>query len=205
MCWRTWWARSRPPRSAGTSCAAQSRRLEMSGAPPKSKATHAIPSTCDPTSSRPDSTRPWPRPRAWPSRATTRTSSRRTCWRRCSRRPTARARCSSAPASTLGALRTALDTAHRLRCRRCRAGQQVQVGRDLVALLQAAEKEASKRGDQFIASEMFLLAAGRRQDRPGRHRPRPWPDAQGARGARSTRCAAAPRSTRPKPRASARR
>ncbi|MFT7774271.1 ATP-dependent chaperone ClpB [Roseateles sp.] len=38
------------------------------------------------------------------------------------------------------------------------AGQTVQAGRDLVALLQAAEKEANKRGDQFIASEMFLLA-----------------------------------------------
>jgi ATP-dependent Clp protease ATP-binding subunit ClpB len=37
-------------------------------------------------------------------------------------------------------------------------GQPVQPGRDLVALLQAAEKEAAKRGDQFIASEMFLLA-----------------------------------------------
>ena len=38
-------------------------------------------------------------------------------------------------------------------------GGQVQVGRDLAQLLQAAEKEAGKRGDQFIASEMFLLAA----------------------------------------------
>ncbi|MBV8036953.1 ATP-dependent chaperone ClpB [Roseateles sp.] len=38
------------------------------------------------------------------------------------------------------------------------SGQTVQAGRDLVALLQAAEKEATKRGDQFIASEMFLLA-----------------------------------------------
>ena len=37
-------------------------------------------------------------------------------------------------------------------------GEQVQPGRDLGALLQAAEKEASKRGDQFIASEMLLLA-----------------------------------------------
>jgi len=37
-------------------------------------------------------------------------------------------------------------------------GGQVQAGRDLVQLLQAAEKEAGKRGDQFIASEMFLLA-----------------------------------------------
>ena len=36
--------------------------------------------------------------------------------------------------------------------------EQVQVGRDTVTLLQAAEKEALKRGDQFIASELFLLA-----------------------------------------------
>jgi ATP-dependent Clp protease ATP-binding subunit ClpB len=38
-------------------------------------------------------------------------------------------------------------------------GEQVQPGRELGALLQATEKEASKRGDQFIASELFLLAA----------------------------------------------
>jgi ATP-dependent Clp protease ATP-binding subunit ClpB len=36
--------------------------------------------------------------------------------------------------------------------------EQVQVGRDMVSLLQAAEKEAIKRGDQFVASELFLLA-----------------------------------------------
>ena len=36
--------------------------------------------------------------------------------------------------------------------------EQVQVGRDLVTLLQACEKEAIKRGDQFVASEMFFLA-----------------------------------------------
>jgi ATP-dependent Clp protease ATP-binding subunit ClpB len=34
----------------------------------------------------------------------------------------------------------------------------VQAGRDLVQLLQQADKEAMQRGDQFIASEMFLLA-----------------------------------------------
>ncbi len=38
------------------------------------------------------------------------------------------------------------------------SGQVVQPGRDLIALLQAAEKEAGKREDQFVASEMFLLA-----------------------------------------------
>jgi ATP-dependent Clp protease ATP-binding subunit ClpB len=35
---------------------------------------------------------------------------------------------------------------------------QVQVGPELVKLLQSAEKESLKRGDTFIASELFLLA-----------------------------------------------
>ena len=37
-------------------------------------------------------------------------------------------------------------------------GPQVQASRDLNNLLQATEKEANKRGDAFIASEIFLLA-----------------------------------------------
>ena len=37
-------------------------------------------------------------------------------------------------------------------------GGDVQVGRDLANLLNLADKEAQQRGDQFIASEMFLLA-----------------------------------------------
>jgi ATP-dependent Clp protease ATP-binding subunit ClpB len=37
-------------------------------------------------------------------------------------------------------------------------GGDVQVGRDLANLLNVADKEAQQRGDQFIASEMFLLA-----------------------------------------------
>jgi ATP-dependent Clp protease ATP-binding subunit ClpB len=36
--------------------------------------------------------------------------------------------------------------------------EQVSVGREMVTLLQAAEKESIKRGDQFVASELFLLA-----------------------------------------------
>lgn len=36
--------------------------------------------------------------------------------------------------------------------------EQVTVGRDMVTLLQAAEKEAIKRNDQFVAGELFLLA-----------------------------------------------
>jgi len=58
----------------------------------------------------------------------------------------------------LQGLRTALDTSIAGLPQVQGAGQQVQVGRDLDVLLQAAEKEAGKRGDQFIASEMFLLA-----------------------------------------------
>jgi ATP-dependent Clp protease ATP-binding subunit ClpB len=38
-------------------------------------------------------------------------------------------------------------------------GGEVQIGRDLTNLLNLADRESQKRGDQFIASEMFLLAA----------------------------------------------
>ncbi|MDR2219556.1 MAG: AAA family ATPase, partial [Methylobacillus sp.] len=37
-------------------------------------------------------------------------------------------------------------------------GGEVQMGRDLNSVLNLTDKEAQKRGDQFIASEMFLLA-----------------------------------------------
>src|SRR5262249_52555885 len=36
---------------------------------------------------------------------------------------------------------------------------EVMIGRDLAQLLNVADKEAQKRGDQYIASELFLLAA----------------------------------------------
>ena len=55
------------------------------------------------------------------------------------------------------ALKTAMDTAIAA-LPSVQGGGAVQAGRDLVQLLQAADKEATKRGDQFIASEMFLLA-----------------------------------------------
>ncbi|MBA3480062.1 MAG: ATP-dependent chaperone ClpB [Lautropia sp.] len=51
-------------------------------------------------------------------------------------------------------------------------GGEVQVGRELVNLLNLSEKEATRRGDQFIASEMFLLALteddGRKAGEAGR-------------------------------------
>jgi ATP-dependent Clp protease ATP-binding subunit ClpB len=58
----------------------------------------------------------------------------------------------------IGRLQAALD-AEIAKLPQVQGGEAVQPGRDLTNLLQAAEKEANKRGDQFIASEMFLLAA----------------------------------------------
>ena len=56
------------------------------------------------------------------------------------------------------ALKTAMEVAIAGLPQVSGGGQPVQAGRDLVQLLQAADKEGTKRGDQFIASEMFLLA-----------------------------------------------
>ena len=61
-----------------------------------------------------------------------------------------------AGANTAGLLGAAEAAIKRLP--QVQGGEQVQPSRDLVALLQASEKEAAKRGDQFIASELFLLA-----------------------------------------------
>lgn len=46
--------------------------------------------------------------------------------------------------------------------------EQVQPGPDLIKLLQATEKEAIKRGDAFIASELFLLAVADQKGELGR-------------------------------------
>ena len=56
------------------------------------------------------------------------------------------------------ALKNALDQAIDRLAKVEGHGGEVQVGRDLVNLLNLTDKEAQKRGDQFIASEMFLLA-----------------------------------------------
>jgi len=53
-----------------------------------------------------------------------------------------------------GALEKALDRLPKVQG----TGGEVQIGRDLGNLLNLTDKEAQKRGDQFIASEMFLLA-----------------------------------------------
>ncbi len=46
--------------------------------------------------------------------------------------------------------------------------EQVQPGPELIKLLQATEKEAIKRGDQFVASELFLLALADAKGEVGR-------------------------------------
>src|SRR5207302_1344940 len=45
---------------------------------------------------------------------------------------------------------------------------EVRMGRDLANLLNVADKEAQKRGDQYIASELFLLAAAADKGNVGR-------------------------------------
>ncbi len=57
------------------------------------------------------------------------------------------------------ALRTALQTAMERLAKVEGHGGDVQISRDLNNLLNITDKEAQKRGDQFIASELFLLAA----------------------------------------------
>ena len=61
-----------------------------------------------------------------------------------------------AGANVVGLLAAAESAMNRLP--KVEGQEQVQVGRDTVSLVQAAEKEAIKRGDQFVASELFLLA-----------------------------------------------
>ena len=53
-----------------------------------------------------------------------------------------------------GALKTALQRLPKV----SGTGGEVQIGRELLSLLNLADKEAQKHGDQFIASEMVLLA-----------------------------------------------
>jgi ATP-dependent Clp protease ATP-binding subunit ClpB len=83
-------------------------------------------------------------------------------------------------------------------------GGEVSIGRDLTNLLNLTDKEAQKRGDQFIASKCSCSplartrATGRLLKEAGVDSARPWKR-------RSRPCAAAKTSVRRKPKASARR
>ncbi|WP_332674229.1 ATP-dependent chaperone ClpB [Aromatoleum sp.] len=65
-------------------------------------------------------------------------------------------------------LKTALDRALSRLPKVEGHGGEVQIGRDLANLLNLADREAQKRGDQFIASEMFLLVLADDKGETGR-------------------------------------
>ncbi|MCU0769570.1 MAG: AAA family ATPase, partial [Burkholderiaceae bacterium] len=68
----------------------------------------------------------------------------------------------------VNALTTALDAAVK-RLPQVKGGDsQIQVGRDLNGLLNSTDREAGKRGDSYIASEMFLLAVADDKGEAGR-------------------------------------
>jgi ATP-dependent Clp protease ATP-binding subunit ClpB len=60
--------------------------------------------------------------------------------------------------ANVGAMNAAVDNALRGLPQVTGTDGQVQIGRELMAVLNQADKEAQKRGDAYIASEMFLLA-----------------------------------------------
>jgi ATP-dependent Clp protease ATP-binding subunit ClpB len=65
-------------------------------------------------------------------------------------------------------LKTAADAAIKRLPQVSGTGGEVQIGRELVNLLNLSEKEALKRGDQYIATEMFLLALTEDRGEAGR-------------------------------------
>ncbi|MBS1186508.1 MAG: clpB [Burkholderiaceae bacterium] len=68
----------------------------------------------------------------------------------------------------VGGLAAALKTAFDRMPKVSGTGGDVQVGRELMALLNLADKESQKRGDQFLASEMILLALTEDKSEAGR-------------------------------------
>ena len=69
--------------------------------------------------------------------------------------------------ANVGALTSALDAAIK-RLPQVKGDSQIQAGRDLTSVLNAADKEAQKHGDSYIASEMFLLAVADDKGEAGR-------------------------------------
>jgi ATP-dependent Clp protease ATP-binding subunit ClpB len=70
--------------------------------------------------------------------------------------------------ANVGGLRTALKSAMDRLPKVEGGGGEVNVSRELSNLLNLTDKEAQKRGDQFIASELFLLAAVQDKGETGR-------------------------------------
>jgi ATP-dependent Clp protease ATP-binding subunit ClpB len=68
----------------------------------------------------------------------------------------------------VGGLANALKSAFERLPQVTGTGGEIQVGRELMALLNLADREAQKRGDQFLASEMVLLALTEDKSEAGR-------------------------------------
>src|SRR5215468_2548708 len=68
----------------------------------------------------------------------------------------------------VGALRKALEDSIKRLPKVEGQGGEITISRDLNNLLNLTDKEATKRGDQFIASELFLLAAVKDKGDTGR-------------------------------------
>ncbi|MFM8546723.1 MAG: ATP-dependent chaperone ClpB, partial [Betaproteobacteria bacterium] len=68
----------------------------------------------------------------------------------------------------VAAVRSAAEAAIRRLPQVSGTGGEVQVGRELVNLLNLAENESMKRGDQYVATEMFLLALAEDKGEAGR-------------------------------------
>ena len=113
---------------------------------------------CDSTNSPPPSRPPSPTRRAWPSRRSNPYVEPAHLLSALLAQPDGPKALLSRAGANVARLQTALD-AEIAKLPQVQGGEAVQPGRELTNLLQAAEKEANKRGDQFIASEMFLLAA----------------------------------------------
>ncbi len=99
-------------------------------------------------------------PSRWRSAAIISTSSRCTSWRPCwTSRAAPCARCSTRPAST--SICCARSSARRSTgCRRSKATRgEVHLSNELNRVLNLTDKIAQKRGDQYISSELFVLAA----------------------------------------------
>src|SRR5690349_14218260 len=68
----------------------------------------------------------------------------------------------------VGGLQNALKSALERLPKVSGTGGDVQVGRELVSLLNLADRESQKRGDQFLSSEMVLLALAEDKSDAGR-------------------------------------
>ncbi len=83
-------------------------------------------------------------------------------------------------------------------------GGEISISRDLNNLLNLTDKEATRRGDQYIASELFVLAAAQDKGETGRLLKQHGASARPS-TPRSRRCAAGRRWRIPRPRRAARR